>query len=407
MFKRKNILWALAVIFIGTTLFFVGLKTGERLVEPIIIEGVSNTSTEKPADVDFGAFWKVWKLVNDRYLHNNDAKNQDKVYGAITGLVHSLGDPYSEYFKPQESKKFQDDIRGNFGGIGAEIGIRRDRLTIISPLQDSPAMRAGLKPSDYIAKINASSTDGLQLDEAVSIIRGPVGSVVNLTIFRKDSETPQEIKVTRATINLPTLDFAMIGDIAHIQLHSFNGSALSLFEEAANKAQTKGMKGMIMDLRNDPGGALDVAINISEWFLPKNTLVVSEEGVDGVREDLRTRRDGPFKNLPIVVLVNSGSASASEILAGALRDNRKIKLVGEKTFGKGTVQELISLDDGSSVKLTIAHWVMPSGKILDHDGLVPDVEVKPLDDSKDTEQSKDPQLEKALELLLDQIHPGS
>lgn len=404
-FDRKILMWfsaaIAAVAFVGSG-FALGFRYGEKFPQNISVSELSGTTSGQPASVDFGTFWQTWDIINKNYLRASKIKTQDEVYGAVSGLVGSLGDPYSVFFSPKENKKFQEDVKGNFGGIGVEIGVKKSQLVVVAPLKDTPGSRAGLKPGDLILKINATSTDGMAVEGAISLIRGPQGTDVTLSIFREGWDKPKDFKITRATITVPTLDLTMKdGNIADIQLYEFNANADYLFRNAANKALAQGAKGIILDLRNNPGGYLDVAVDLGGWFFEPKTLVVREEDKAGDGDSLHAQGNGAFKNIPIVVLINGGSASASEILAGALRDNRNVKLIGEKSFGKGTVQQLIPLRDGSTIKLTIAHWVLPSGKILDNGGLVPDIEVKISDD--DIKNKKDPQLDKALEVIKGEI----
>ncbi len=404
-FDRRILIWLSAGIaaaaFVASG-FALGFRYGIMFPQNIAVSELSGTTSGQPASVDFGTFWQTWDVINKNYLRASNIKTQDEVYGAVSGLVGSLGDPYSIFFSPKENEKFQEDVKGNFGGIGVEIGMKKSQLVVVAPLKDTPGSRAGLKPGDLILKINATSTDGMAVDEAVNLIRGPKGTDVTLGIFREGWDKPKDFKITRATITVPTLDLTMKdGNIADIQLYEFNANADYLFRNAANKALSQGAKGIILDLRNNPGGYLDVAVDLGGWFFEPKTLVVKEEDKTGSGESLYAQGNGALKNMPVVVLINGGSASASEILAGALRDNRNVKLIGEKSFGKGTVQQLIPLRDGSTVKLTIAHWVLPSGKILDNGGLVPDIEVKISDD--DIKNKKDPQLDKALEVIKGEI----
>ncbi len=377
--------------------FFVGFRYGEQFPRTILIHGVSNLDGGKPAVVDFSTFWDAWSVVSENYLNDKTITNKEKLYGSIRGLVASLNDPYSEFFTPAENNSFEETINGNFGGIGAELGIKDGVLTIIAPLKNTPAIRAGLEPGDKILMINASSTDGMTTDQAVKLIRGVVKTEVKLTIMREGWEKPKEFKIIRDIIQIPTIDFEMRGDIAIIKLHSFNAIANQLFAQAAQNALYQGAKGIVLDLRNDPGGLLDVAVDMASWFLPRNTLVVSKASRTGPNEEFRAHGNAELASLPLVLVVNKGSASASEILAGSLRDNRGAKLVGERTFGKGTVQQLLSLRDGSSVKITIAHWVLPKGQILEKEGLKADIEVKQKED--EIKNGKDPQLDKAIEIL--------
>lgn len=392
--------------FLGVTIllggtFVLGFNSGRQFPETLIVREVQNIEPNEPTGADFSTFWEAWQTINDTYLRSDEVAPQEKAYGAIRGLVGSLDDQYSEFLSPEDNKKFEQDIRGNFGGIGAEIGIRQSKLVVIAPLKDTPASKAGLKPGDLIIKIDDTFTDGLTVDEAISLIRGKENTVVVLAIFRENWEEPQEFKITRATITVPTIDFEMRGDIAHIELHSFNANANALFQQAVVKAIAANAQGLVLDLRNNPGGFLSVAVDLSGWFLKRGTLVVREEGRDNDRKEFQANGNEALADLPVVILVNGGSASASEILAGALKDQRKIKLVGQKTFGKGTVQELISLRDDSSLKLTVAHWVLPSGKIIEGEGIKPDFEVKPAEDGT---KELDPQLDKAIEVLRGEIN---
>ncbi|MBI4085101.1 MAG: S41 family peptidase [Candidatus Liptonbacteria bacterium] len=402
---KKAAWWIMGILSAAALLlsgFFLGFRAGEMYPKTINITDLTNTSSGQPAAVNFGTFWQAWDVINKEYLNADKMNAQDKVYGAISGLINSLKDPYSVFLSPKDNAKFQEDIQGNFGGIGAEIGIRNNRIVIVAPLKDTPASRAGLRAGDTILKINSTSTEGMSIYEAVGLIRGPEESKVLLNIFREGWIAPQNFEITRDTIQVPTLDFTIKdGEIAYIQLYSFNANASYLFGDAAMKTLSGGAKGIILDLRDNPGGYLEVATDIAGWFLERNNLIVKEESKDGNSEEFKAVGNGLLAKIPVVVIINGGSASASEILAGALHDNRGIKLIGEKSFGKGTVQKLISLPDGSTVKLTIAHWVLPSGKILESGGLDPDIKVKM--DEDDSLAKRDPQLDKALEIIKQEI----
>lgn len=403
---KKRILTAVLTIvlvlaFLGAG-FSIGYKEGRKVPEVINVNDVSNINQGKPSAVDFGSFWQAWQVINENYLRNASASAQSKVYGAISGLVNSLHDPYSEFFSPKNNQEFQQNVQGNFGGIGTELGMKDGQLVVIAPLKDTPSSRAGIMAGDEILAINSSSTEGISIDAAVSAIRGPEGTDVTLTIMRKGWDKPKDFKITRENIRIPTLDAKTVGgDLTDIQLYGFNANADSLFYKAILEALTHNSKGMILDLRDDPGGYLEVAVDLAGWFLPRGTLVVSEQGREDANQEFRADGNAVLANFPVVVLINGGSASAAEILAGALRDQRNIKLIGETSFGKGTVQQLEPLSDGSSIKLTVAHWVLPSGHILENGGLKPDYEV-PLTAS-DTASGKDPQLDKAVEILKSQI----
>lgn len=382
--------------------FFLGFKLGKNTSKTINVLGVSNFNNKE--NIDFNIFWETWDAIHKNYLKDSEIDSKERVYGAARGLVGSLKDPYSEFFKPEDAKKFGEDVSGSFGGIGAEIGSKNGFVVVVSPLKNSPAERVGLKSGDKILTINGTSTEGMSVYEAVKIIRGEVGTEVKLTILREDEDNPREFKIIREIIQIPTLDYEIKDGILIVKLYSFNLNTEKLFYDAVIDGFLKNKaKGLVLDLRNNPGGYLDVAIDLGGWFFKKGTLIVTEEsrGKDGKNEYRQHPADGngALKDVPVVVLVNKGSASASEILAGALQIQRKIKLIGEETFGKGTVQRLIPLSDGSSLKITIAHWVLPNGQILEGNGLKPDIEIK----NKEDDSTKDLQLEKALEVIKEEI----
>ncbi|MEK7608477.1 MAG: S41 family peptidase [Patescibacteria group bacterium] len=402
---KHPILLTAVVVFAAGALLWSGFSLGvstvlnrPSLLPPVYLENVSTTTIE----ADFGTFWQAWNSIDKIYLKSTSTSKEDRVYGAISGLVDSLGDPYSEFFPPEDGKKFREDIQGDFGGIGAQIGTKEGRIIIIAPLKDSPAMQAGLKAGDYILSVNATSTAGLGVDRAVQIIRGPIDSKVKLLVLREGWDEPKEYEIVRAKIVAPTLDFSMKeGGVAYVQLYSFNGNTERLFRDAMIQAFGSGMRGLVLDLRNNPGGYLDVAVNLAGWFVPRGKIVLSEETKRGVEEVFRASGNEVLLETPVVILINGGSASASEILAGALQDIRGAKLIGETTFGKGTVQQLEEFADGSSIKLTIAHWVLPSGKILEGKGIGPDFSVA--GKSEDEKEPEDLQLKKAIEVLMGEI----
>lgn len=352
---------------------------------------------------DMALFWETWQLVNKRYLKAADISDEQKVRGAAAGLVASLDDPYSQYFAPDEAEDFKSEVQGNFGGIGAQMDTKDGIVTVVAPLKGSPAEAAGLKPGDQVLFVDATSTQGYSAEDAVGIIRGPVGTSVKLTIKRDGLKALKEITIVRKDIVVPTIDLTMEdGGIAYIQLYQFNANAEDLFLNAIREAALNGTRGVVLDLRGNPGGYLSVAVRLASWFLPRGTLVVSQQGRDGTKtEAMRANGNGALAKIPTVVLIDEGSASASEILAGALRDQRNIQLVGQQSFGKGTVQEIQDLSDGSIVKLTVAHWVLPSGHVLEGAGLKPDYEVKLTDD--DVKNNRDPQLDKALQVMRDML----
>lgn len=396
--NKKLFLPILIVAIIAS--FSVGIyigKTSKPSVEKIGL--LKNPEIGKPADVDFSLFWDVWKQVEDNYVDRAKLDPQKMVYGAISGMLRSLDDPYTMFMPPDESKKFSEDMQGSFEGVGAEIGMRKGVLTVISPLEGSPAKKAGLMPLDQILKIDDTSTDNLNLDEAVNKIRGPKGSEVKFLIMRESWKEPKEFKITRDTIQIPVLKWEIRNNnIADIELYQFTGNISEEFSKIVPEIVKANPKGIILDLRGNPGGYLETAVDVAGWFMDSGKVVAIEDFGDSKKIDYRTQGgQQALKKYPMVVLIDSGSASAAEILAGALRDDRGIQLVGVKSFGKGSVQQLNNLTGGSSLKITIAKWLTPSGKSIMNDGLEPDVKVDMTED--DIANNRDPQLDKTLEML--------
>lgn len=339
------------------------------------------------------------EVIKNTYVDGVNVKESDLIYGAIKGMVDSLDDPYSVFLEPEVSRVFEENINGSFEGIGAEIGIQDKVLTIISPLKNSPAEKSGLKAGDKVLFIDETSTADLTLDEAVQIIRGQKGTSVALTVNRESLKDSIKISIVRDTIKIPSLSWEKKeGRIAYIQLYHFTENARNDFEELANKILRSDADKLVLDLRNNPGGILEVAVDIAGWFLPQKSVVASEvRGEAGAQKIYKTRGNGALSEYPIVILINQGSASASEILAGALRDHRGVKLVGEKTFGKGSVQQLLKLSDGSNIKITVAKWVTPNGVSIDKNGLEPDIRVEMTQET--FEKEGDRQLERAIEVV--------
>ena len=344
---------------------------------------------------DFSLFWEARQVLEKYYVDPERIDYQQMLYGAIRGMTESLDDPYTVFMAPEDLKIFEEDTAGEFQGVGMEIGIRDDQLTVIAPLGGAPAERAGLKPGDKILKIDDRETKDMVVDMAVKLIRGPKGSKVVLTIMRAGWSEPKEFAITRDVILIPALSLEIIeGNIAHIKLYDFSRIASSEFNEVAKEILSEPSEKIILDLRNNPGGFLDEAQEIAGWFLEKGDIVTTEQISSGKTGEVY-KADGPAKLLPYptVILVNQGSASASEILAGALRDNRGIKLIGEKTFGKGSIQTLEELSEGG-IKITIARWLTPDGYLIDNIGLESDIIVELTDE--DIEADRDPQLDRAI-----------
>lgn len=348
-------------------------------------------------DVDFDLFWQVWDLVKRNYVYQ-PVQDTKLFYGALAGIVGALDDPYSVFLDPEMSKKFQQELEGAFEGIGAELGIKDDQLTIIAPLPNTPAERAGLKAGDKILAINGQDSSGMALDLAVSMIRGPKGTEVVLTIWREDWGKTKEVKIIRDRIELVSVRWEMKNEIAYLEINHFNEDTYERVNRAVNEILIKGPKGLILDLRNNPGGFLETAVNVAgEWI--ENDVVLIEKGQSGKQNARRSNGLARLQNLKTIVLINQGSASASEIVAGALQDYGKATLVGKKTFGKGSVQNLEFLSDGSSVKITVSEWLTPKGRQINKEGITPDIEVDLTEE--DYNAGRDPQLEKAVELLME------
>jgi carboxyl-terminal processing protease len=352
----------------------------------------------QPGTIDFSLFWDAYSKLNENFINPSKIDDQKIVYGAIKGMTDSLGDPYTNFFDPSQAKIFQQDLSGSFNGIGVEIGIKKDILTVIAPLKNTPGERAGLKPGDIIVKIDSKDSISMPADEAVNLIRGKKGTTVVLTIVREGWTAPKDIKIVRDTIKVPSMEWTLKGDVAYIQIYQFGEMLGNDFKETALEILQSPAKSIVLDLRNNPGGYLDVAQEIAGWFLEKDQVVTIEDfGNDKTQQIYKTSGNSSFVGYPIVVLINQGSASASEILAGTLRDNRNVKLIGDKSFGKGSVQEVLRLNGGSFLKITIAHWLTPKGASISEIGLTPDIKVEITE--KDIEAKKDPQLDKALEIV--------
>lgn len=353
--------------------------------------------------IDMSLFWEAWAKLQEQYVDKGKFDNQKMLYGAISGMVSSLGDPYTVFMPPEEAKRFIDDTKGSFEGVGMEIGIRKNQLQVISPLEGTPAQKAGIKAGDLIAKIDDKDAGVMTVDEAVNLIRGPKGTTVVLTMFRDDWKMTREIKVVRETIEVPSLKLEFKdNDVAYLRLYQFSETASDDFENAVNKILEKGSKKLVLDLRNNPGGYLEVSRDIASWFLEKGSVVVTEDfGSKQDPNNYLANGNAKLLSMPVVVLINKGSASASEILAGALRDNKGVQLIGETSFGKGSVQSLEKLRGGSSLKITIAKWLTPKGHSISEKGLDPDVKVELTEE--DVKAEKDPQLDRALEIIKE-IH---
>lgn len=427
-------LWGLVIVFVFAAGFFSGrvnLADASRQQAAVAADngGVFKIPTfilnakDKPKsaeDVDFSQFWRAWELLDQKYVATHGASvatgspsikpavspNQARVYGAIRGMVNSLGDPYTVFFDPEEAQNFESQIEGNFSGVGMELALGKDGvITVVAALKNTPAERAGMKSGDKIIKIVTpefnKDTRDMQVEEAVKIIRGEKGTKVTFTVVRDGVTDPFEVSMLRDVINLPTLEssYDKNNGIFTIKLYSFSEQSSGLFRDALRDFVSSGSNKLILDLRGNPGGYLDAAVDMASWFLPKGKVVVKEAAGKSATAVSEVSRGYDIfgNNLRMVILVDGGSASASEILAGALNDYGIATLVGTKTFGKGSVQELIKLDDNAALKITVAKWFTPNGVSISDSGIMPKYEVKVQPD--DAKNKVDRQTLKAVELL--------
>lgn len=356
-----------------------------------------------PEDIDMEVVWETLYRLKENYIDSGKINEQELIWGAAKGMVAAVGDPYTVFFPPEEAKKFLEDVSGEFEGVGMEIGIRDGQLQVISPIEGTPASQAGLRPGDKILKIDDKTTLNMPAEEAVSLIRGPKGTEVVLTILRSEWETSSDFTIKRQVIKIPSLKWELISNnasenIAYIRLYNFSEKIDSDFKNAVFEISQTQADRIILDLRSNPGGYLQKAQDIAGWFLEKDNIVVIEDyGIEKEKDTYLAKGNSKFLNYPTVVIINEGTASASEILAATLRDNRGIKIVGKTSYGKGSVQKLEYLKDGSSLKVTVAKWLTPLGEHIAEKGLTPDFEVDLTEE--DYSQDKDPQLDKALEII--------
>ncbi|NTW13749.1 MAG: S41 family peptidase [Candidatus Moranbacteria bacterium] len=412
MLERKNrrmVGKILRIFFLGAALFVSyrygfyqghgGSVTATTEAGIPLDSAVFSNTDPNGRNIDFALFWKVWDILKEKYVDRAHLDAQKLFYGAIKGMLAATGDSYTTFFDPEEQKSFNEDMSGKFEGIGAEMGIRDEVLTIIAPLDGAPAELAGLRPNDKILKIDGEKTTNLSLEEAVAKIRGQKGTNVTLTIFREGEEESRDVSVTRDVINVKSVKFTMRDDgIAVLRVSRFGDETDGEYYAVVTDVVTKNPKGIILDLRSNPGGLLNTAVSIASLMLPADKTVVIEENGKGERKTEQTLGGDKLSGIPTVVLIDEGSASASEILAGALRENREdVVLVGKKSYGKGSVQELIPVGKDVSVKVTIARWLTPNGNQINEKGITPDDVVNiTLDDIK---AGRDPQLDKAAEKL--------
>lgn len=397
----RKLLWGYAIFSMVVASFFGGVfasfKEKPKREGVVLNKGI--ILPEFTEDVDFNQFWEVWNHIRTGYA-KQPISEVKLFYGALAGMVGSLEDPYSVFFEPVVAEKFNQELAGTFDGIGAEVGIKLERVTIISPLPESPAEKAGLRSGDTVLAIDGMDTTGMAIDAAVSKIRGPKGTTVKLTIGRREVKEPLLIEIVRAPIVVKSIRTEFRDGIAIIKISSFAEDTVRGFDKAIREVVGKGSKGLILDLRGNPGGYLDAGVSVTgEWI--KEDVILIERMADGTEKEYLSDGQARLAEVPTIVLINEGSASASEILSGALQDYGRAKLVGKKTFGKGSVQDYRQFKDGSSLKLTIAQWLTPKGRSIDKAGIMPDIEVDLTED--DYNANRDPQMYKAVEILKQEL----
>lgn len=401
--KIPKISYAVIGIAVVAIIFFIGNVYGQEKGKNEALKSIAPAGV-LVSNEQLEPFWKVWEILSDKYVSATTTDTDKRIWGAIQGLASSQGDPYTVFFPPEESKMFKSDIAGNFEGVGMEIDAKDKVLTVVTPLKGSPAEKAGIKAGDRIIKIDEKSSIDLPTDQAVKLIRGPSGTKVKITVIRAGATAPIEITISRGVIDIPTLETEVKSDVYIIKLFSFTAQSPDLFRKALRDFILSGKNKLVIDLRSNPGGYLEAAWDIASWFLPAGKVIVTEDfGGKEKNHVLRSKgydvlnKNFGAGNYKVVVLVNGGSASASEILAGALKEQGVAELVGTKTYGKGSVQELIQITPETSLKVTIARWLTPAGHNLSHDGLNPDYKVEIT--QKDVDNKLDPQMDKAIEIL--------
>jgi carboxyl-terminal processing protease len=392
----------LAILFIVILAYFFGYQTGRKgfIFVPKSFQVINQNNA--PATVDYNLLWKALDTVNQNYI-DKPVDPQKALYGAVSGAVASVGDPYTTFFPPADLTNFKTSLSGSFGGIGAEVGAKDGNIVVIAPIDGTPAKTAGLLPGDIIAAVNASSTQNMSVDDVVTEIRGPQGTQVTLTLVRAGKDKPFDVKITRAIIQIKSVKLSYKQEtvngknqnIAVVSISEFGDDTKALFDQAANDILTHNVSGIIIDLRNNPGGYLQTAVDIASYWVKAGDIVVSEAHSDGTTIKYTAEGNPRLAGIKTVILINGGSASAAEILSGALHDHGFAQLVGEKSFGKGSVQQLFDLPGGSAVKVTIAKWITPNGKNLNHNGLDPDVKATLTADN--VTAGKDPQMDAALQ----------
>jgi carboxyl-terminal processing protease len=393
---------AIVATLVGILIFTGGYFSGVHSSYINKVSDLTDKTNQSVDSADFAIFWKAWSTLQDKYVPTTSTStptSKEKVYGAIQGLTASYGDPYTVFFPPVEAKSFNEQISGSFEGVGMELDIKDGLLTVVAPLKNTPAYRAGIKSGDIIGMIDKTITQSISLEEAIKKIKGPKGTPVKFTVVRKGEKNPLEITVIRDVISIPSIDTEIKDGVFIIHLYNFSENSANAFRGALREFIESGKNKLILDLRGNPGGYLEAAVDMASWFLPSGTVIVREESKNtSENQEFRSRGYNIFNNqLKFAILIDQGSASASEILAGALSENGKAILVGKKSYGKGSVQELVNIDDKTSLKVTIAKWLTPNGISISKEGIKPTIDVDL--DPTEFKKGNDTQLKRAIEEL--------
>lgn len=402
-YLRNIFLFIVAVSSIFGLGYYLGIRNFNINIYGYPEVHIEREVPQKQEDLEFSLFWLIWDKLGEKYYDKDKLIPAKMVYGAIRGMVSAIGDPYTVFLPPTENKIVQEDLKGSFEGVGIQLGYNKDWIAVIAPIPQSPADLKGVKPGDIVygirdplENVNIENTQGMSVQEAVSVIRGKKGTSVFLTFVREGIAKPFEVELVRDTLDIPSVIVKFVGPdekIAHVQLVKFSAETQLEWDKNILDLLTHDFDGIILDLRNNPGGYMLGAIDLGADFMEEGQVVVIEES-GGEQKEYKINKMGRLRNRKLVVLINKGSASASEILSGALRDNKKIKLVGDTSFGKGTIQEPIELDNGVGLHVTIARWLTPSGYWVNEKGLIPDIAV-----ADDPETVTDEQLEAAIKAL--------
>lgn len=407
--RLKSVTDKIIICAVLIAVFGAGFRLGEKRVQSQPRQAaynytVKNLEEGNTRDIDFALFWEAWNSLEQKYVDKKKIDPETLYYGAIKGMVAATGDSYTFFLTPEENKESKRDLEGKFFGIGAELGLRNNQIMIVTPLKNSPAEQAGIKPGDYITKVDGASTKNWTLFEAVNKIRGDKGTKVALTIVREGAEKELEIPVERGEINVPFVEVSYEDDVAIIELSRFGDPTNDLWDkitdEILEKKKAGQIKGIVIDVRGNPGGYLQSSIHIASDFVAPNTLIVKQEYADREPDVFTSTKEGKLKGVPVVILMNSGSASAAEIVAGALRDTIGAKIVGENSFGKGTVQTAEDLSSGAGIHITISKWILPKGSWINETGIKPDYPVEnDIEEGNTLTRESDVQLTKAIEVL--------